>query len=577
MAAAVRIFSALPLRILQSGWTQFARKMCDDALSILTQPFPIVRILVLRIQVLRNCSAVIKKLAVVHKQLDWKLGRMTMEKATRTVLRTSLATMLVVVVTGSAGVMAGPPWILVGSDTLAPLFTGSQFTYSGAGSTAVEAALSAPIATQRLAPMGRNFKASVLGIGPGLTPGLKNIVGLDAVVVIEKKIAVGYSMCPKISTATLALVLGGKDGKGDSVSCAHPDRLAAVDGLAACFGGVAAIEHFYRPDDRADVAHIMKEKLGIKRYCNGRAPGLVAGVASNMANYDSDPIRRSCVAPGVALAQTNCTFFPSKNPCTAGQTGCSQGLLISLSQPDPNMTDVTMSIANRVASAGFNDVIGFAGRAALNRANVAPAGSATFGVAGATSSLCGSVASPSIEGVVDGHSAGSVSPNQFNIRANAYPLSYRIFVNWGDRAIGTGKTGGPTADDLDREAEETALYTWLTDPIEGGRFNLDPMLAANGFVPCTDDYSDPMGPGNLCSSQLPPPASESLPNQCIAPGDMGNGTDWCCATAAPSTAGQPCPDLACMAANYACVGSGQGNCCAGLTCTDQGDSNYACN
>jgi hypothetical protein len=41
-----------------------------------------------------------------------------MKKTTRTFFKTSLATSLAVVATGSAGVMAAAPWAFVGSDTL---------------------------------------------------------------------------------------------------------------------------------------------------------------------------------------------------------------------------------------------------------------------------------------------------------------------------------------------------------------------------------------------------------------------------------------------------------------------------
>jgi hypothetical protein len=508
--------------------------------------------------------------------------RQIMKKHARTVLKTTLATSLAVVATGSAGVMAAGPYTFVGSDTLTEVVrdsitqSSSALIYNNTGSGAAEKALLAAIPTQRIAPMSRNFTQdlvgnaystpAVVGSHPGWAPKLKNIIGLDAAVMVEKAVASNYSACPDVAAALdpdtvnfphhaevntmLGLILGGKDGLGDTASCSHPDRLAALDSLAGCFSGIVTgyIEHFYRRDDRSGTADTMKEKLRIKRFCSGRAPGLVANLDNNMANDDSDPIRRKCIGAGSSYAQTPCTLYPATTPCTAGQAGCTQGLVVALSQSDPSMPDITTSIARRVRLDNNNSTVGFAGREAARQT-------------GNTN--------PTLSGI------GS---SDYNTRTNNYLLSRRLFINWSDKLVGTGRLN---ADDIAQEAQEEALFDWMTNTDAGnGRFNVDPILVAHGFLPCTDDFTDPQGSGNLCSVQVPPPPAETTPKQCIPAGALGNGSDICCADPTiASTNNVACPAFPCAKLNSACTGSGRGNCCVAdaTTCTDQGDGNFACN
>jgi hypothetical protein len=324
-----------------------------------------------------------------------------MKKTTRTFFKTSLATSLAVVATGSAGVMAAAPYTFIGSDTMTEvtrdsitqcqsaggLCTPNSLTYLNTGSGAGESALLAAVPTQRIAPMSRNFKASVLTAHPNWTPGLQNIIGLDAAVIVEKNAASGFSKCPNLTAALdsaapgkaqvdtlIGLVLGGKDGAGDHVACSHPDRLAAVDALAACFGGISFIDHFYRRDDRSGTTDTMKERFRIQRFCNGRAPGLLSGLDNNLANDDADPIRRTCVAAAAGTyAKTACTLYPAYTSCTAGEANCTQGLVVALSENDPGMPDITTTIARRVRLDANNQTVGFAGREASRQTgNAAP-------------------------------------------------------------------------------------------------------------------------------------------------------------------------------------------------------------
>jgi hypothetical protein len=500
--------------------------------------------------------------------------RKIMKKTTRTIFKTTLATSLAVVATGSTAAMAVGPFTFVGSDTLTEVVrdsiaqcpatgtcTAGALVYNNTGSGAAETALLAAVPSQRIAPMSRNFKASVLTANPNWTPQQQNIIGLDATVVTEKNAAGGYTRCPNLAAALdpalpghaqvntlIGLVLGGKDGLGDTKSCSDPARLTAVDTLAGCFGGISFIDHFYRRDDRSGTADTMKEKFRIQRFCNGRGPGLVANLDNNMANDDVDPIRHGCVPADSTHAKTVCTLYPATTVCSDTPTapGCTQGLVVSLSQADPGMPDITTSIARRVKNDFNNQTLGFAGREASRQDSNWPI------------------------------NLNGISPTNLAIRTAAYLTARRLFVNFSDIPVGTGRGGGRTQADIDQDTEETALYTWMTDPVLGGRFNVDPILTAHGFLPCTDNFSDPSGPSNLCSSALPPPAAETTPKQCIPPGVTGNAADICCSTGLVSPASPgTCPAYACVASGSVCIGTGIGNCCAG-TCTDQGSGYSTC-
>jgi len=507
-----------------------------------------------------------------------------MKKVGSTVLRTSLATFLLVTVGGNAKVVA-QPWVIKGSsslggvmrDSIANAGLSSVLTYSETTAADVEGALAQTYPPrQRIAPMTRNFQSGWIQAHPNWAPQQQNIIGIDPIVIVEKKNASGYSRCPSIPMAMdpyspglakpgnlLQLVLGGYDGQGDKVACSHPDRLAALDALAGCFGGISFIEHFYVPDSSWGTSEI-KTKLRINGFCNGRSFG-PNSPGSNMANDDADPIRHSCVPADTSHAKTRCTLYPSTATCTAGSSpNCTQGLVVALSEKDPNMPDVTTSIGVRVQTDGNNATLGLANRAASRLQN--------------TQSI----------------NLNSISPSDFSVRASMYFLARRLFVNWSDLPIGFDRAGGRNADDIAHDAQETALFTWMTDNVwGGGRGEVDQILKAHGFLPCTDDFSDPSGPGNLCSSQLPPPPGDfAESNGCVPAGvAIGSGYFACFAPEGPCTAvydrcsstpsslppGTICPAYACSARNFACVGSGQGTCCAGMTCTDQGTGYSACN
>jgi hypothetical protein len=511
-----------------------------------------------------------------------------MNTTKRTILKTSLATSLAVVATGSGVVMAAAPYTFVGSDTLTQVIQrsivnggfSSSLVYNNTGSGAAENALKATPPSQRIAPMSRNFKADVLSAHPGWKPQLANIIGLDGAVIVQKGTGGGgYSQCANLLAplmnntqvtaaglqlsakpyalpdSLIGLILGGVGGEGTTAACSAKARLDAIDAAAACFGGISTIDHFYRRDDRSGTADSMKEKYRIKRFCSGRAPGLVSGADNNMANDDADPIRRYCQAGSdtdPTYKKTPCTLnWPTGGDCsnTPNAAGCTQGLTVALSQNDPGQGDITLSIAQRVRKDNNNQTMGFAGRA-----GAAPY---TAGINNAAINVNG------------------ISPNDFNIRTSAYLSARRLYVNYSDQVVGLGRAGGRTADDIANETAQENLFGWMTNPdVGGGRSNVDPILSAVGFLPCTDDFSDPNGSGNLCSSALPPPDAESTPPQCIPDGQSGNGTNVCCGDGAVTTGTCPVTSY-CAASTAACYGSGKGNCCAG-TCNDQGTGNGIC-
>ena len=494
---------------------------------------------------------------------------MTKWTRTRTVVKTSLATSLAVVAAGASG--AGlASYTFSGSDTLTEVVRDSihnagldaTFVYNNAGSGQGET--DALANKESIIPMSRNWKASVIAgsVHPSWAPQLRNVIGLDAGVMVEQLSgAGGYGPCRNllapldtdgihaVANSVLGLVLGGLDGAGTTEACRDQRRLDAIDQLAACFRNVDYIEHFYRRDDRSGTADTFKERLRVQRFCNGRAPGVIPGTTTdnNMFNDDVDPVRRACIGADSTHALTVCTLWPSTTHCVATDAGCTQGFLVALSQRDPDAStpDITTSIAGRVLNDGSLRTTGFAGREASRKAgNTAPM-------------------------------INSVSPSDLSIRNNHYFLARRLFVNYAD--TNTDAASGGAA----QLAAELTLYNWMTDPNGDplpGRYNVDPLLVNHGFLPCTTDHTDPTGTDNLCSMDSVIPAAETTPKQCIPPGATGNAADACCANGATSPASPgTCPAYACAAITKGCATTA--DCCTAtpaLTCQDLGTGHLAC-
>jgi hypothetical protein len=425
---------------------------------------------------------------------------------------------------------------VAGSDTLngpikaAIIASGASLSYQNLGSIPAEEMILA--GTQSIGPMSRNFRESTLIAHPGWTPAVKNVIGLDAAVVVVKN---GTSRCKNLSLPTdpndpksaqennlLQLVLGGVGGEGTTPACADPARLQAIVDFTNCFVGLDRVEHFYRPDDRSGTAEVIKQKLKIKRFCNGAAPG-----PTNLDAQDHDPLRYPCIPADDTRAVTVCSDSFGIQ-CTAGTPGCTQGFVVALSEADPNTSgDVTVSLSRRVKNDSAS--VAFAGRQAVKQPQ-----SPTNGV-----------------------NINTISYAPQNIRLDQYMLSRRLYLMKAD----------PTSDP-DRNLQEEMFYDWATNPDNEvpGRAHMDPLMLQYGYVPCTDDYSVPTGANTLCVktpfAPAPEPVAACLPDRapCVL------GVDTCCS-------GAPCGVRGCgvtplRSEGFACEATIQ--CASPLTCT-QGD------
>lgn len=426
--------------------------------------------------------------------------------------RAAIAALLAGAALAPQATRAQSSYSVQGSDTLFEIMTdgiaqwqaetspANALKYVGGGSGKAESAMTAVPPTQSIGAMSRNFKAAVLTAHPNFTPGAPNVLGLDAgVIVVNNSGAPGYSYCPNLTLPLdpadihaadynndLALVLSGKDGLGTTAACQDQARLDALARITACFGGVERIEHFYRRDDSSGTTDTFKEKLKIKRFCNGTATGTPNG---NLSNQDQDPIRRACVPADSTHAATACTLPDRTTLCTAGTTDCTQGLVVALTQTDPGSADITLSLAHRVA----NDVTAVGNKYVVS-----------MGYAGRTA-VC-------LQRKADGSCGGPTAPVRINnvdpnggddlIRYQAYLLSRRLFLMKGDPTL-----------DAARNAAEASFFDWATAELPAdpaalpGRCNMDPIVAARGFVTCTDDcWTPPAEPNHLCSALPFPPA-----------------------------------------------------------------------
>jgi hypothetical protein len=434
--------------------------------------------------------------------------------------------------------ISGAAWaqyVTVGSDTLngpmqaAITASGANLTYQNLGSIPAEQAMLAGM--QSIGPMSRNFRESTLIAHPTWTPAVKNVIGLDAAVVVVKNTS---TRCKNLSLPTdpndpksaqennlLQLILGGVGGEGTIPACANPARLQAIVDFTNCFVGLDRVEHFYRPDDRSGTAEVIKQKLKIKRFCNGTAPG-----PTNLDAKDNDPIRYPCVPADDTRTVTKCSLS-NGTPCTAGTVGCTQGLVVALSEADPNTSgDVTVSLSRRVKNDSAS--VAFASRQAVKQPQ-----SPTNGV-----------------------NVNTISYAPQNIRLDQYMLSRRLYLMKAD----------PTSDP-DRNLQEELFYDWATNPDNEvpGRCNMDPLMVQYGYVPCTDDCSPPSGANSLCVKTPFAPAPDPAA-ACIADNGACTTGDVCCGGGICSR--NLCASAPARGEGYACSANSQ--CGSPMTCI-QGD------
>jgi ABC-type phosphate transport system substrate-binding protein len=373
-----------------------------------------------------------------------------------------------------------------GSDTLTEVITnaitqsGASLVYSNIGSGQAEKnMLGTGNFLQGIGPMSRNFVQSVLTAHPTWAPTDANVLALDAGIVGVANIAgrcqnitatLQDSNNPAIAqiTTDLSIILSGYSGtdgvksKATTAECAHPRRLAALANLTAC-QGVNRIDHIYRRDDKSGTQDTFREHLQMDRWCNGKSEGNNGLAGSNLVNEDLDPIRRPCIGADSTKAQTRCTYYPLKTTCTAGSADitdptygtlkCTQGLMVALSENDPGQKDITLSIAQRVASDLNGYTVGLAGKAMVD-------------LAGA----------PNV-----GTNINTVTYEDGNIRAGQYMLSRRLFLQ--RNPAGTGNTA--------RDTEETKFFNWASN-----KCNLRQIVLDAGFLPplatCSAACDDPL-------------------------------------------------------------------------------------
>jgi hypothetical protein len=257
----------------------------------------------------------------------------------------------------------------------------------------------------------------------------------------------------------------------------------------------------------------------VKFWCNGKSEGNNSLPGGNLKNEDLDPIRRGCVAKDSTHATTRCTYYPTAYTCTAGDpdlpaggtltltepTGaswddtnkkwvettasktyvnphnvaikCTQGLVVALSENDPQSADITVSIGNRVK----NDPNGF-----------------SVGMAGLASTT---LINPPNDAV--NINTNSIDPG--NVYPGAYKFSRRLFLQrnatYADTAgVCTANGGTASANPCDtksgRKAEENKMWAFAT--AGGNGCNLTPAVLASGFLDrmefgCSDNCTSGSG------------------------------------------------------------------------------------
>jgi hypothetical protein len=570
------------------------------------------------------------------------------------------------------------PHILQGSTDPAPGESILFYNGTGSGNAANSMKFGAPggggalptngglaaLGTQSIGPMSRNFRpnescqsgnpgctAQVQGQFPSWQPQIPNVGGLDAATIITKNQANRFTNfdLPLLGTDStkanpnttgltcnfgntgggtncydelLQVILSGVDGSGTVAACADPKRVQAIADFSAAFG--TTVRHFYRRDDNSGTTDTFKDKINVSRFCNGAAIGVLGNnkVHPNLNNQDLDPIRRPCDASVAGVReQVSCTDYTTGLPCNSTASTCTQGFITAVSENDPGISDITVTIATRAGNDATGLTVGYAGREGIRL----PAGT---------------TAGPYIN---------TNPPTDDLVRQDQYLLARRLFVQRGPalRSMDTAATGtnraqvrntaaggacadttngclerindlgGPNAalqcpdgsgnsctggGSKQRDAED-ALFLWMTDTGGGGsqqgapgRFNLDTIMGNRGFLPCTSDSSPPQGASNLCSKTpfpvIPSTASACTPaNQPTQAGGWGwnygavscSGTAICCSNGLACNA-QPVgtPANTCAAAtdrpvNSACTQkNAQAECATGSTCTDVGGGLLVC-
>jgi hypothetical protein len=223
-------------------------------------------------------------------------------------------------------------------------------------------------------------------------PQIPNVIGLDAVTIITRAQAQRFTnftlpllpgdpskASPNTTGLTCAfgtrgggtncydqllqVILSGVDGSGSTGACADPKRVQAIADFSAAFGGI--VRHLYRQDDNSGTTETIKNKTNVRRFCNGAGDGVHGDnkVHPNLNNQDLDPIRRPCdVSIASVREQVSCTDISTGLACNSSSPNCTQGFITALSENDPGISSITVSIATRAGSDSSGLTVGYGGR-----------------------------------------------------------------------------------------------------------------------------------------------------------------------------------------------------------------------
>ena len=416
-----------------------------------------------------------------------------------------------------------------------------------------------------IAPMSRNLTSDILYGEPSWAPTDENVIALSVGVIAVSNI---NGRCQNITeplvdwtnpsigqvTTDLSILFSGypaggpgSQSNGTTKECADPQRLAALARLVSC-QGVNRIDHIYRHDDMSGLGEIFQEHLQFVRWCNGKSNGNWESSGSNLKNSDLDPIRRPCttVSGDGSKAPSRCTFFPLDYPpigstCHDGDVlaandrlnpygvpiPCTQGLIVALSEPDPGVKDVNLSIGRRIAADLNGYTAGLTGLAAVtqipNQANV-------------------------------GVNVNTVTFEEANVRSGQYMLWNRLFLQRRPDAVSSGLVA--PAQNLD----EMKLFDWATD-----RCKMKTIIEDAGYIAplsaCTDACTDPLNVTCLTAEPndwLPlqniggetTPCDVSYP--CVTNGMTASASGASCGGGTDRSGNATCPSIPALPAGYAC-------------------------
>jgi hypothetical protein len=475
-------------------------------------------------------------------------------------------------------VWAAGPYNNAGSDTLGEVApdtisrSGANLTYQALGSGTGENNLVAH--TQSVAFMSRNFKQATLTGHQSWQPGVFNVLGLDAAVLVTSRASSrvqnitlpNNQTTPPLSAGEfnyenfLSLILAGKDAEGTTAACMDQTRLDALQALAD-LSHVDQVDHFLRRNDASGTSDTIRERVmtnssGGGRFCNGQAPGGVK-VASTGELYtnsdaeDMDPIRRDCTGyDATNFKRTKCIYYPYNVRCDTPDgsvpvaahsvsgvpenTPCTQGLVVAITDGDPDSLyvapgtathpfatlPVTVSIAKRVADDAGNKTFGYAGREAVKTTWISTAGP-----------------------TISTSTGNKLSFTDNSVRQNIYPLSRRLFLNRGDNLTDSGVGGA----NYDKQQQENTLYTYATADTgdeNSGRCNMAPIMTKWGFVSCHNNCNpSTWTTPNLCEDETIP-AAKTTEALCVAGGKSiaAGATAVCCSDGISHAGAFTCPN-----------------------------------